>query len=203
MADIAHMRRLLGEMRRLSAAAEAPTKLEGAGDVLLGAAKVYHEDMGFMSAGWLTHLCHELLSRGGEGVSDNLRYQVLRLQQRLQKVESVEQWTPNKRDADDLKAMQPGCRWAVYYQYKAMLSEVRKAVESFVTTEGLNWEQMRAELTKRTHRGSTMVGFVTSKSGDLASDTFAVALSAFLTGIHTYLNRYINKNFMLSLYQSI
>jgi hypothetical protein len=86
--------------------------------------------------------------------------------------------------------------WSVYDQYKIMFSEVKKVVKIFVTTESLNWAQTREELRKKTQQQSKTLGWTTRTSGDLANDPFTVALSAFLTGIHTYLSRHITKSSM-------
>ena len=105
MAEIGHMRARLGEMRRLSAAAEAPTKLEG---FLMDAAKVYNEDLGLTGAGWVRHRCIELLSEGGKRVPDALRHHVLTLQELLETADEGErQWSNGtERDAEALKTMQ-------------------------------------------------------------------------------------------------
>jgi len=74
--------------------------------------------------------------------------------------------------------------------YTKMLPSVKVEVRRFVTTPGLTWTQTRAELEKLTQQESSTLGMRTQKSGSLAGDTYAVALSAFLTAIHKYLKRH-------------
>ena len=71
-----------------------------------------------------------------------------------------------------------------------MLPEVKKVVKSFVT-ESLTWKETRAKLMKKTQQQIKRLGFTTQTGGNLESDTFAVALSVFLTAMHKYLTRHI------------
>jgi hypothetical protein len=76
-------------------------------------------------------------------------------------------------------------RLQIHDEYAGILQEVKAEVATFVTTPGLNWTQMREALTKLTQQASWR-----HKEGSKAKDTYAVALSEFLTAIHLYLHRH-------------
>lgn len=202
MAEIGHMRALLGEMRRLSAA-EAPTKLQG-----MGFAKVWNEDeaptklqgfgidkwwnvdRGHVGARYVLKMCKDLLSHGDDRVPWHLRKSLHDLLNALILTFNGhnEKLSRNNVEAASQQQRQRDRVIDIYERYTGMLPEFRQVVNTIVTTTGLDWEQARAELSKQTQQPSKISGF---KGGDKAGDEFAVALSAFLTAIHLYLNKNI------------
>ena len=106
-----------------------------------------------------------------------------------------EAWSPwNDRDVPKFEDDRRAARWAVLGQYKTMFPQVKELVNSLVppTVPGLTWTQTREALRKQTQPEIKRLGWVTQTRGAQASDALAVALSALLTALHQYFDRYIN-----------
>ncbi len=197
MADIAHMRSLLGEMARLAAShrvdgahvAEAPTSQAGLVETMYNG---WNDNLGFTSTGYVWNKCSELLRLGGEQIPKYLKKYLYTLYEALRDADSDEfEWTEdNKDERQAQRARHQTGRTNFFDLYTQMLPAVQAEVRRFVTTPGLTWTQTRAELRLLTQQETSTLGVRTQKSGSLASDTYAVALSAFLTVIHKYLKRH-------------
>ncbi len=108
-----------------------------------------------------------------------------------------EAWYPlDDREHAAFEQSRRDSRWAVLGQYETMFPEVKELVNSLVppTVPGLTWTQTRAALRKQTQPEIKIkrLGLVTQTRGAQASDELAVAMSALLTALHQYFDRYIN-----------
>ena len=216
--SVSEMRGLLAEMGVLSAlGAGAATETAEAAKETAGGSKAWNESLGFISARYVQDRCLELLSvvsgapvvpwvpwvprvpvvpvEGGR-VSKVLTAHLDELRGKLGKAaEWEEAWSPwNDRDVPKFEDDRRAARWAVLGQYKTMFPEVKELVNRLVppTVPGLTWTQTRAALRKQTQPEIKLLGRVTQTRGAQASDELAVALSALLTALHQYFDRYIN-----------
>jgi hypothetical protein len=169
--------------------AEAPTRQAGLVKTMYNG---WNDTLGFTSARYAGDACWELLRLGGAQIPAALIEELKTLCKALSDADSDEfQWTednPEKRQAQ--KESHEAGRTKIFDIYKRIMPAVQAEVCRFVTTPGLTWTQARAELRKLTQQQSSTLGVRTQKSGSLAGDTYAVALSAFLTAIHKYLERH-------------
>ena len=119
-----------------------------------------------------------------------------KLQRKLGKAaEWEEAWSPlDDRDIPKFEEDRRAARWAVLEQYQQMFPAVKKFVQFYVppTVPGLTWEQTRAALRKQTQPEIKLLGRVAQTRGARDSDALAVALSALLTALNQYFDRYIN-----------
>jgi hypothetical protein len=214
--SVSAMRGLLAEMGGLSAlGAEAATETAEAAKETAGGSKAWNESLGFISARYVQDRCLELLSvvsgapvvpwvpwvprvpvvpvEGGR-VSKVLTAHLDELRGKLgNAAEWEEKWSPlNDRDVPKFEEDRKAARRAVLGQYKTMFPEVKELVNSLVPTTGLTWTQTREALRKQTQPEIKRLGWVTQTRGAQASDALAVALSALLTALHQYFDRYIN-----------
>jgi hypothetical protein len=189
-AGIAYMRGLLSEMGGLSALGASGGTVEQTA----GGSKVWNESLGFISAGYVKDRCVELLSVEDDRVPQALTDHLDELERKLAAAATGEAaWYPldDRLHSDHEQTLRDNY-WAVYDQYQAMFPEVQKLVNSLVPPTGLTWKQTRAALRKQTQPEIKRLVFVTQTGGVKASDELAVALSALLTAVHQYLDRYIN-----------
>ena len=188
---LAEMRTLLQQTQTVALERTGGNQLSNAYNKTV---QVYNENLGVMGAAYVLKLCIDLLSLGDNQVPDDLRNHVLTLQLELRKAAEAEEWTVNKRDAEDLEKMKVRSRQAVCNQYRKMIDVVKRVVKNFVP-DNLDWTKTRAELKRLTHTQIKWRGKTTQKSNDLAGNKYvvAVALSAFLSAIHTYLNKHFTK----------
>ncbi len=155
--------------------------------------------LGFISARYVQDRCVELLSVVSVEslrVSKALTAHLYELDRKLAAAATGEAaWYPlDDRKHADFEQWLRDNRWAVLAQYQTMFPEMKKLVNSLVppTVPGLTWTQTRAALRKQTQPEIKRLGLVTQTRGAKASDELAVALSALLTAIHRYFDRYIN-----------
>jgi hypothetical protein len=184
---LAQMRGLLGEMRGLSA--QAPARLEGRGEGWMAAAhETWNTSLGMTSARYVYDACWELIGQGGAqhgwngqpAAAARLAPAVLAGLQALQK---------ELKEADDIECLEfsgkdktaklQALESTIRDVYAAQLEALKQVVARLVPTTGLAWQQARGELSTNTKKGRA-----------LANDAFAVALSEFLTAIHSYLRRH-------------
>ena len=183
------MRGLLAELGGLSALAAS-----GATETA-GGSTAWNESLGFISARYVEDRCLELLNvvtvQALEGaLTDHLNELSLKLGQAA---DWEEAWYPlsdqkhAKFEQDRIDA-----RWAVLRQYQTMFPAVKKFVNFLVppTVPALTWTQTREALREQTQPEIKRLGWVTQTRGAMASDELAVALSALLTALHQYFDRY-------------
>jgi len=184
--SVSEMRGLLAEMGGLSAEAAKETA---------GGSKAWNESLGFISARYVDDRCKELLTVVAvEALDGPLTEHLKELESRLHTAANWEEaWEPlDDRDIPKFKEDRKAARWAVLGQYETMFPMVKTFVNSLVPPTGLTWTQTRAALRKQTQPEILRMGFVTQTRGAQASDALAVALSALLTALHQYFDRYIN-----------
>jgi hypothetical protein len=156
--------------------------------------------LGFISARYVQDRCKELLKvvavQALEAEPGALTKHFHELQKKLRTAADWEEaWYPlSDQKHEQFEQDRKDARWAVLGQYKTMFPQVKHFVNSLVppTVPGLTWTQTRAALRKQTQPEIKLLGRVTQTRGAQASDELAVALSALLTALHQYFDRYIN-----------
>jgi hypothetical protein len=187
--EIGQMRGLLAEMGGLSALG-----VSGAPETA-GGSKTWNESLGFIRARYVEDRCKELLKVVAElALEDGLTPALKELQKTLHHAADWEEaWYPlSDQKHEKFEQDQIDARWAVLRQYEKMFPAVKKFVDFLVppTVPGLTWTQTRAALRERTQPEIKRLGWVTQTRGAMASDELAVALSALLTALHQYFDRY-------------
>ena len=187
MGQLAHMRALLAEMGGLSAArGEAPRAQEGDANgyengslvnALLAGQDFWNKSLGFAGPNYVRTKCDALLSVGSGVLPDDLREALHKVQSVLNEADSVER-EGVYNEAEHQKRLDE-TRSAVCMKFRAALPQVKEAMKSFGVRDGLDGKHARAELQKKTQK-------------ELKSNAYAVALSEFLSAMHTYLARYFN-----------
>ena len=169
------MRGLLAEMGGHVHAGREPPPHLGLG-LVDGGYEFWNRGLGWGGPNYVRGQCVALLSVGSNVLPDALRQALLRVEVKLDTAVTIQREgvTNEAEHAQRLHAS----RSEVYYTFKDALPEVKKAVKSFGVRDGLDWEQTRAELRRKTQN-------------ELKTNAYAVALSAFLTAMHQYLARYI------------
>ena len=160
-----------GEMGRAS----APRAEAGLVD---GAYNAWNEGLGWVGPNYVRAKCVVLLSVGSGVLPDALRDALLDVQVLLETADAIQREGVSPSEEASHRRRASENRWTIYDTLKAMLPVVKSVMRSFGVSDGLVWEQTRAELRKKTQN-------------ELKSNEYAVALSAFLTAMHTYLARYI------------
>ena len=191
------MRGLLDELNRLSVLAcgacgdcgacarrggAAPAKLEGVREV-------WNENLGWIGAGYVLRKCDALLAVTSDHLSKDLKNQLETLKTALETAYEGQKWFSDGDylEANSQERQQRNNVSAVKKQYETMFPELTKVMSYFMQPENRTWDQQLAELTKSTKQASRIGG---SKGGNLASDAFAVALSAFLNAIDVYMKKH-------------
>jgi hypothetical protein len=193
------MSHLLRKLQRVNGHLEAPTKMETVEKETAGGSKAWNESLGFISARYVEDRCLELLKVVAvEALEGALTEHLKELGGRLRTAANWEEaWSPlDDRDIPEFEDHRRAARSAVLKQYETMFPQVKHFVNSLVppTVPGLTWTQTRAALRKQTQPEIKRLGMVTQTRGAQASDELAVALSALLTALHRYFDRYINTN---------
>lgn len=184
--EMAHMRALLGEMRGLSAArGEAPRAQEGdenrsVVNGLLAGQDFWNKSLGFAGPNYVSTKCFLLLSVGSGVLPDGLRNALERVDAALTEAVGIQREVVSRREEASHEERTDAIRSEIYRRFKAALPELKKAAISFGVRDGLAWEQTRAELRRKTQN-----------KNELKGNAYAVALSEFVTAMHTYLARYI------------
>ena len=197
MAEISHMRGLLDELNRLSVlecgacgACGACARRGGAVPAKLeGVREVWNENLGWIGAGYVLRKCDALLAVTSKYLSQDTKKHLENLKTALEAAYDAQKWFSDGDDnvAQSQKWRKRNTASAVKTQYETMFPELTKVMSHFIQTENRTWDQQLAELTNRTKQASRIGG---SKRGDLANDTFAVALSAFLNAIDVYMKKH-------------
>ena len=163
-----------------------------------------NDTLDFMTASWVWDRCNDLSNVLQHMTTDErkkywtLECDLHTLMRDLRKAASSEASSPDGTVGSKprLEARRSQDMWEVFEQYKAMFIYLQKFVKIFVPTDGLDWQQTREELERKTQH-TKMMGL--QQAGELASNNFAVALSALLSAIHKYLYRYVSKKTLMEL----